>query len=163
MDTWDIPTQTTVKTSKPCRFTISFELCPFCHEGLKKELKYESVCYVIPLNYRLTGHSENFKIKLHNFQERLSLRHNTTLKLLCLFHICFQRNNNLQRDLLFKEHSQRLSISFSIWSIIVSVISYSHIWNKIRRSVWQHTVLGKMFFKQQSYIFGLGDLTHSII
>ena len=30
----------------------------------------------IPLNYRLIGHRENFKIKLYYFQERLSLRYN---------------------------------------------------------------------------------------
>ena len=33
------------------------------------------VYYVIPLNYRLAGHPEKFKIKSHShyFQERLSL------------------------------------------------------------------------------------------
>ena len=31
------------------------------------------VYYIIPLNYQLTGHPENFKIKLYYFQERLSL------------------------------------------------------------------------------------------
>ena len=36
----------------------------------------------IPLNNRLTGHPENFKIKLYYFQERLSLRYNIILKLL---------------------------------------------------------------------------------
>ena len=46
------------------------------------------VYYIIPLNYRLTGHPENFKIKLHYFQERLNLRYNLILKLLSLFHIC---------------------------------------------------------------------------
>ena len=29
---------------------------------------------MIPLNYQLTGHQENFKIKLYYFQEKLSLR-----------------------------------------------------------------------------------------
>ena len=29
--------------------------------------------YITPLNYRLTGNAENFKIKLNYFQERLSL------------------------------------------------------------------------------------------
>ena len=37
--------------------------------------------YIIPLNYQLTGHSENFKIKLHYFQERLSLSYKIILKL----------------------------------------------------------------------------------
>ena len=31
------------------------------------------VYYVIPLNYRVTGHPENFRIKLYYFQARLSL------------------------------------------------------------------------------------------
>ena len=31
------------------------------------------VHYIIPLNYRLTGQPENFKIKLYYFRERLSL------------------------------------------------------------------------------------------
>ena len=54
---------------------------------------------------------------------------------------------NFQKDLLFKEHSwrRRFSSLLSILSIVVSVISYFHIWNKIRKSVWQHTVLGKCF------------------
>ena len=34
------------------------------------------VYYIITLNYRLTGHPENLKIKLFHFQERLSLRYN---------------------------------------------------------------------------------------
>ena len=51
------------------------------------------VYYVIPLNYQLTGHPENFGIKLYCFHERLSLRYNVILKLLSPFHICFQRNN----------------------------------------------------------------------
>ena len=47
---------------------------------------------------------------------------------------------NFQRDLFFKEHSGRcrLSILFSILSIIVSVINYSRFWNKIQKRVWQH-------------------------
>ena len=32
---------------------------------------------VIPLNCRLSGHPEIFKVKLYYFQERLSLRYNT--------------------------------------------------------------------------------------
>ena len=47
------------------------------------------VYYMIPLNYGLTGHPENFKIKLYYFQGRLSLRYNVILKLLSLFQICF--------------------------------------------------------------------------
>ena len=31
------------------------------------------VHYINPMNYRLTGHPENLKIKLFHFQERLSL------------------------------------------------------------------------------------------
>ena len=48
-----------------------------------------NVSCIIPLKYRLTGHPENFKIKLYYFQERLSLRYSITLKLLTLSHICF--------------------------------------------------------------------------
>ena len=33
------------------------------------------VYYIISLNYRLTGHSENFKIKLFYLQERLLPRY----------------------------------------------------------------------------------------
>ena len=47
------------------------------------------VSYIIQLNYRLTGHSENFKIKSYYFQERLSSRYNIILKLLPQFHIYF--------------------------------------------------------------------------
>ena len=47
------------------------------------------VYYLIPLNYRFTGHPENFKIKLFYFQERVRLRYNIILKLLSLFYICF--------------------------------------------------------------------------
>ena len=45
--------------------------------------------YIVSLNYRLTGHPKNFKIKELYFQERLSFRYNIILKLLPLFHICF--------------------------------------------------------------------------
>ena len=31
------------------------------------------VYYIIPLDYRLTGHLKNFKTKLYYFQQRLSL------------------------------------------------------------------------------------------
>ena len=62
------------------------------------------VCHIIPLNCRLTGHPENFKIKLYYFQERLRLRYNIILKLLSLFHICFNKLTNFQNDLFFKEY-----------------------------------------------------------
>ena len=44
------------------------------------------VHYIIPLNYRLTGHPENFKVKLYYFQERYkNLRYdNIILKLLSI-------------------------------------------------------------------------------
>ena len=32
------------------------------------------VYFIIPLNYQLTGHPDNFKIELYYFQEKLSLR-----------------------------------------------------------------------------------------
>ena len=50
------------------------------------------ICYIIPLNELLTGHRDNFEVKLYNFQERLSLQYNIILKLLCPFQICFERN-----------------------------------------------------------------------
>ena len=45
------------------------------------------IYYIIPLNNRLTGHPENFKIKLYYFQERLSLRYNIILKPLSVSHM----------------------------------------------------------------------------
>ena len=94
---------------------------------LLKNLEYESL---FPLNYRLTGHPENFKIKLYYFQERLNVWYNIILKLQSLFHIYVSgKITDFQKDLFFKKHSwsQRFSISFSILSIIVPVISYFHI------------------------------------
>ena len=87
------------------------------------------VYYTIPLNYRLTGHPENFKLKLYYFQKRLSLRYNIILKLLSLFIYVSNEITNFQKDLFFKEHSrrQRFSILVSISLIIESVVSYSHI------------------------------------
>ena len=42
-------------------------------EVVKKRTSNMKVLHIIPLNYRLTGHPQNFKIKLCYFQERLSL------------------------------------------------------------------------------------------
>ena len=70
----------------------------------------------------------------------------------CLCFIYFSSKiTNFQKDLFFKEHSWRwrFSILFSILSLIVSVINYSHIWNKIRKSAWQYTVLGKCFWTKR--------------
>ena len=65
-----------IKTNKPCRFTISFELCTLFQKLVQKVVKKRTsnmkVYYIIPLNNQSTGHPENFKIKLHYFQERLS-------------------------------------------------------------------------------------------
>ena len=47
------------------------------------------VYYIIRLSYQLTGHLENFKIKLCYFEEKLSLQYNIILKLLSPFQICF--------------------------------------------------------------------------
>ena len=63
------------------------------------------VYYTLPLNYRLTGHPEIFKIKLYYFQERLSLRYNIILKLLFLFIYISSEITNFQKELFFKEHS----------------------------------------------------------
>ena len=46
------------------------------------------VNYIIPLNYQLAGHLERFKVKLYDFQARLSLRYNIILNLLSLFYTC---------------------------------------------------------------------------
>ena len=58
-------------------------------ESCYKRTSNMKVYYIIPLNSRLTGDTENFKIKIYYFYERLSLRYNLILKLLSLFHICF--------------------------------------------------------------------------
>ena len=63
------------------------------------------IYFIIPLNYRLTGHSENFKTKLHYFQKKLSLRYNIILKLLSLFIYVASEKTNFQKDLFFKEYS----------------------------------------------------------
>ena len=47
------------------------------------------VYYITPLNYQLTGHPENFKIKAYYFQERLIVRYNIILKSVSPFHKCF--------------------------------------------------------------------------
>ena len=41
---------------------------------VKKETSNMEVYYIIPLNYQLAGHPENFKVKIYYFQEGLSLR-----------------------------------------------------------------------------------------
>ena len=81
------------------------------------------IYYVIPLNYPLTGHPENFKIKLYYFQERLSLQCNIILKLMSLFIYVASKKTNFQKDLFFKEYP------CFIFYIInqMSLISYSHI------------------------------------
>ena len=54
--------------------TISFELCSLFKKLVQKVVKKRTlnmkVYCIIPLNYRLTGDPENFKIKLYYFQER---------------------------------------------------------------------------------------------
>ena len=45
-------------------------------ESCGNRIQNMNVYYIIPLNYRLTAHPENFKIKLYYFKERLSLRFN---------------------------------------------------------------------------------------
>ena len=66
--------QPTAKTNKPGRFTISFELCTLFQKLVQKVVGKRTpnmiVIYIIPLNYQLTGHPENFKIKLYYSQER---------------------------------------------------------------------------------------------
>ena len=57
------------------RLSISFEICTLfqklAQEVVNKRTSNMTV-YLIQLDYQLTGHPENFKIKLY-FQERLSL------------------------------------------------------------------------------------------
>ena len=76
---------------------LSFELCTLFQKLVQKAAKNKTsnmkVYHIIPKNYRLTGHPENFKMKLYYLQERLSLRYNIILKLLPVFHICFKQNN----------------------------------------------------------------------
>ena len=76
------------------------------------------VHYIIPLNYRLTGQPENFKIKLYYFRERLSLWYNISYSLY-LYLSVFSEIANFQKELVFKEHSwiQRFSILFFLLSI----------------------------------------------
>ena len=64
------------------------------------------VYYITPLNYQLTGHPDNFKIRLYYFQEGLSLRCNIIHKSYCLHFIYVSSEiTNFQKDLFFKEHS----------------------------------------------------------
>ena len=66
----------------------------FSKNWFRKLLKHKirtsnmTVYFIIPLNYRLTGHPETFKVKLYYFKERLSLWYNIILKFLFLLHIC---------------------------------------------------------------------------
>ena len=66
-----------VKTTKPFIFTISFKLCTLFLKLVLKVVKKRTsnikVYYVIPLNYRLTGHPENFKIKLFSRKIKSSI------------------------------------------------------------------------------------------
>ena len=70
-----------------------FELCTILPKLVQKVVKKRTsnmkVYYIIPLSYQLTGHLENFKIKLCYFEEKLSLQYNIILKLLSPFQICF--------------------------------------------------------------------------
>ena len=51
--------------------TISFELCTLFQKLVQKVVKKRTtnmkVYCIIPLNYLLTGHSQNFKMKLYYF------------------------------------------------------------------------------------------------
>ena len=89
---------TTVKTNKPCIFTVSFELFLeitfFPKNGAEKNLQCESILDN-STEQSVGCTSGNFKIKLYYFQEKLSVRYNIILKLQSPFpfHICFLRNN----------------------------------------------------------------------
>ena len=96
------------------------------------------------MNYQLTGHPENFKIKLYDFQERLSLRYNISLKLLSLTskRTYFLKSIPEVEDSLFY-----FLLSIIVSSIIVSVISYSHIIFEVKSEEVFDNIFGKMFFK----------------
>ena len=50
------------KTNKPFRFTIYFELCTHLPKSGAERNSNMKVYYIIPRNYQLTGHPENFKL-----------------------------------------------------------------------------------------------------
>ena len=57
------------------RLSISFEICTLFQKLVQEVVNKRTsnmTVYLIQLDYQLTGHPENFKIKLY-FQERLSL------------------------------------------------------------------------------------------
>ena len=68
--------------------------------------------------------------------------------LVCKWTKKFILKTDLQKELIVKKHSwrRRFSILLLILSIIVSVISYSHIWTKKSEKV-SDNLSGKMFFK----------------
>ena len=120
------------KQTNLVRFTISFKLCTLFQKLVQKVVKKGTsnmkVYYIIPLNYRLTGHPENFKIKLYYFQETLTLRYNIILKFVSLYNYVSSEITNFQKDLFFNVFLKtKLLYFFSILSNIVSVINYSHI------------------------------------
>ena len=45
------------------------------------------IYYIITLTYQLTGHPDNFKIKLYYFHERLSLQYNIILKVVSVLYM----------------------------------------------------------------------------
>ena len=59
--------QRSKQTNRPCRFTISFELCTLFQKLVLKVVKKRTsnmkLYDIIPLNYRLNGHPEIFKIE----------------------------------------------------------------------------------------------------
>ena len=59
---------------------------------------------VIPLNYWLTGHPGNFKIKLRYFRERLSLDDYFREVTACFTYVSGEITN-FQKDQIFKEYS----------------------------------------------------------
>ena len=120
-----ISTLLTVKTNKPCRFTISFESSTLFQKLVYKAVKEKNVnmkvYYIIPLNYQLAGH----------FQEKISPLYKLILKFVSPLHFIYvcSEITNFQKELFFKGHScgRRFSILFSILSIVVFMISYFQI------------------------------------
>ena len=65
------------------------------------------VYYIIPLNYRLTEHPENFKIRtmLSSGQIKPSTQYYREVTCLCFIYVSSE-TTNFQKDLFLKEYSE---------------------------------------------------------
>ena len=98
----------------------------------------------------LTGHTENFKMKLYYlyyFQERLSLWYNIILKLLSPFLYVSSEIINSQNDLFFKEQSwSRMILYFMFYIINQSVYDHSTSLTEIKSKHVFDDIFTKTFF-----------------